>query len=60
MFAKPMEEMPMLDGVVFIQLSFVDCTCLVAPFSPEEIKEDVWNCVGDKSPGPDGFNFSFF
>lgn len=28
-------------------------------FSEEEIKNAVWDCEGDKSPGPDGFNFTF-
>ncbi|XP_057432616.1 secreted RxLR effector protein 78-like [Lotus japonicus] len=25
----------------------------------EEIKEAVWDCDGDRSPGPDGYNFRF-
>ena len=29
-------------------------------FSKEEIKEAVWGCGSDKSPGPDGFTFDFF
>ena len=33
--------------------------CLTARFSEEEIKAAVWACGGDKSPGPDGFNFNF-
>lgn len=33
---------------------------LEAIFSKEEIKEAVWECGLDKSPGLDGFNFSFF
>ncbi|KAM0043628.1 putative RNA-directed DNA polymerase [Helianthus debilis subsp. tardiflorus] len=32
---------------------------LVKRFSKEEIKEAVWNCGGDKTPGPDGFTFRF-
>nr|GFC01152.1 RNA-directed DNA polymerase, eukaryota [Tanacetum cinerariifolium] len=27
--------------------------------SRDEIKRAVWNCRGNKSPGPDGFNFKF-
>ncbi|XP_058757847.1 uncharacterized protein LOC131631081 [Vicia villosa] len=26
----------------------------------EEIKEEVWDCDGNKSPGPDGFTLAFF
>lgn len=26
---------------------------LLLAFTEEEIKEEVWNCDGDKSPGPD-------
>ncbi|XP_057452145.1 uncharacterized protein LOC130743952 [Lotus japonicus] len=32
---------------------------LVAPFDKEEVRSAVWECGGDKSPGPDGFNFKF-
>src|ERR1044072_564640 len=32
---------------------------LCSPFSQDEIKEAVWGCGNDKSPGPDGFNFRF-
>lgn len=34
---------------------------LIAPFTveEEEVKEEVWGCDGNKSSGPDGFNFNF-
>jgi len=32
---------------------------LECPFSAEEIKAAVWNCEGNKAPGPDGVNFFF-
>lgn len=32
---------------------------LVSPISLEDLKVAVWNCDGNKSPGPDGFNFNF-
>ncbi|KAL5190603.1 U-box domain-containing protein 14 [Glycine soja] len=32
---------------------------LIAPFSDLDLREAVWNCSGDKCPGPDGFNFNF-
>ncbi|GKG05366.1 hypothetical protein Tco_0325452, partial [Tanacetum coccineum] len=28
--------------------------------SKEEVKRAVWDCGVDKSPGPDGFSFSFY
>ncbi|GJZ84431.1 putative RNA-directed DNA polymerase, eukaryota, reverse transcriptase zinc-binding domain protein [Tanacetum coccineum] len=28
--------------------------------SRDEIKRDVWDCGGDRAPGPDGFTFKFF
>lgn len=33
---------------------------LDAPFIVDEVKEVIWSGVGDKSPGPDGFNLGFF
>lgn len=32
---------------------------LVASFLEKEIKEVVWNCNNNKSPGPDEVSFSF-
>ena len=32
---------------------------LCAKFEEEELREAVWDCEGDKSPGPDGINFRF-
>lgn len=32
---------------------------LIRKFSENEVKEAVWECDSDKSPGPDGFNFHF-
>ncbi|GJS44823.1 putative RNA-directed DNA polymerase, eukaryota, reverse transcriptase zinc-binding domain protein [Tanacetum coccineum] len=29
-------------------------------FSQDEIKKAVWDCGGDRAPGPDGFTFSIF
>ncbi|GKB11683.1 putative RNA-directed DNA polymerase, eukaryota, reverse transcriptase zinc-binding domain protein [Tanacetum coccineum] len=33
---------------------------LERPFSRDEIKRAVWDCGGDRAPGPDGFTFKFF
>jgi hypothetical protein len=62
-FEKQFEERilnrPMLDGLTFSQLSNIDNEALIGAFSEEEIREAVWSCDGNKSPGPDGFNFNF-
>ncbi|XP_057443259.1 uncharacterized protein LOC130735191 [Lotus japonicus] len=50
---------PKLDGVPFRQLSQADNTFLTTSFDIDEVKETVWDCDGDKSPGPDGYNFTF-
>jgi hypothetical protein len=51
---------PTLDGVHFPQLTESSNAMLSAPFTLEEIEDVVKSCDGNKSPGPDGFNFSFF
>lgn len=50
---------PELDGVQLRKLDREDNVFLTAPFSIEEIKKAMWSCGGQKSPGPDGFNFNF-
>ncbi|XP_019433996.1 PREDICTED: uncharacterized protein LOC109340725 [Lupinus angustifolius] len=46
-------------GIDFVNISDEDNSFLTAEFEEVEIKEVVWSCQGDNSPGPDGFNFSF-
>lgn len=50
---------PRLDGIQFKQLSQDANMFLTRPFSLEEIKEAVWSCDGDKSPGQMVSIFSF-
>lgn len=52
-------ERPKLDGVIFERISEEERASLVAPFSLEEIEVVVRDSDGTKSPGPDGFNFTF-
>jgi len=52
-------ERPQLDEVNFVTLSDVDNNFLVAPFTMLEIETAVKESDGNKSPGPDGFNFAF-
>ena len=50
----------MLDNVPFPNISSEDNRALIKAISIEEVKQAVWDCDSNKSPGPDGFNFSFF
>jgi hypothetical protein len=50
---------PKLDGVSFPSLSEADNFQLIVPFSELEIHSVVKLSDGNKSPGPDGFNFAF-
>ncbi|WJX73888.1 hypothetical protein P8452_57616 [Trifolium repens] len=50
---------PKLDGVTFPRLSEEENVNLTNPFSLEEIEAVVRSSDGNKSPGPDGFNFAF-
>lgn len=50
---------PKFDEVHFKLLGENDNTLLIALFDDEEIKQAVWDCDGDKSPGRDKYNFSF-
>ena len=48
-----------LDNVVFKEISESKNRFLTDPFDDKEIKEAIWNCDSQKSPGPDGVTFSF-
>jgi len=48
-----------LDNIHFQQITEEDNKMLINVFDENEIKEAVWECGSNKSPGPDGFNFSF-
>jgi hypothetical protein len=58
-FLSPVMVRPRLDGVNFPRLTEDDNLGLTAPFSLEEIELVVKESDGNKSPGPDGFNFNF-
>jgi len=57
--ASPCWERPRLDGVNFGMLSEEENRNLIAPFSMEKIERVVKESNGNKSPGPNGFNFAF-
>jgi hypothetical protein len=50
---------PNLDGIAFPRIEEEANSGLVVPFSMEEIEKVVMENDGNKSPGPDGFNFAF-
>lgn len=52
-------DRPLLDGISFNQLDDENNSFLVEQFSEGEIRDAVWDCEGDKSSGPDSFNFTF-
>ncbi|MCH79404.1 LINE-1 reverse transcriptase like [Trifolium medium] len=58
-FSAPTSDRPRLDGVTFPSLSAEENLSLTAPFTLEEIETVIKDCDGNKSPGPDGFNFAF-
>ncbi|GKV16331.1 hypothetical protein SLEP1_g26989 [Rubroshorea leprosula] len=49
---------PSIGTIPVKKISEEDNKMLVSTFTEEEIKEAVWSCDGNKSPGPDGFNFN--
>ena len=58
-FKEEVFNRPTLDGVDFGSVGREDNELLTRPFTVEEIKEAIWDCDGNKCPGPDGFNFNF-
>ncbi|KAJ0443306.1 putative RNA-directed DNA polymerase [Helianthus annuus] len=59
LLAEPMESRPVINCPNISVLAPEDGDYLIRPFSLLEIKDAVWECDGDKAPGPDGFNFKF-
>ncbi|XP_058775742.1 uncharacterized protein LOC131650016 [Vicia villosa] len=59
-FSKTSFWRPILEGVVFSNLSLEDSLNLEVPFSEEEVRDVLWNSDGAKSSGPDGFNMGFY
>ncbi|KAL8551421.1 hypothetical protein ACS0TY_000495 [Phlomoides rotata] len=60
-FLDPLSERPKLKADIFNQsISSSDKAWLESPFSEADIKQAIWDCESDASPGPDGFTFGFF
>ncbi|GAU48536.1 hypothetical protein TSUD_282880 [Trifolium subterraneum] len=58
-FTEDWHNRPFVHGINFNVLSAKDNDFLLQPFSEEDVREVLWSCDGNKSPGPDGFNFNF-
>jgi hypothetical protein len=52
-FSEEWSNWPFLQGIDFPMLSVDDNTLLLAPFEEEEVRDIIWSCDGNKSPGPD-------
>lgn len=50
-FKQKVLDRPNLDGVHFNKISSQESDLLTGVFSIEEIKDAVWGCEGNKSPG---------
>ncbi|GAU35310.1 hypothetical protein TSUD_389350 [Trifolium subterraneum] len=59
-FSESVNNQPTLDGIEFQGFDPGEVLTLTVPFTPTKIEEVVLSSDGDKSPGPDGFNFAFF
>ncbi|XP_057793264.1 uncharacterized protein LOC131009878 [Salvia miltiorrhiza] len=60
-FKKTPRVLPMIPGdFTARRVSAANNAELIKTFSESEIKEAIWSCDGDKSPGPDGFNLKFW
>ncbi|GAU33427.1 hypothetical protein TSUD_380630 [Trifolium subterraneum] len=58
-FTEEWNNRPFLQGITFNTLSSEENSFLLEPFTEEEVKDTIWSCDGNKSPGPDGLNFNF-
>ncbi|GJR32994.1 putative RNA-directed DNA polymerase, eukaryota, reverse transcriptase zinc-binding domain protein [Tanacetum coccineum] len=56
-FKETNHTRPSFSSNLFKQLTSEDNIFLESPFTSQEIKDAVWDCGGNKAPGPDGFTF---
>ncbi|GKE78519.1 putative RNA-directed DNA polymerase [Tanacetum coccineum] len=56
-FKEPSHNRPSFSNNLFKQLTPDENIILESPISSQEIKNAVWDCTGEKAPGPDGFTF---
>ncbi|GJZ18718.1 hypothetical protein Tco_0554841, partial [Tanacetum coccineum] len=58
-FMETSNRRPTFTSNLFKHLSIEDSNLLDRTITPQEIKDAIWDCGGDKAPGPDGFTFKF-
>nr|GEW55854.1 RNA-directed DNA polymerase, eukaryota, reverse transcriptase zinc-binding domain protein [Tanacetum cinerariifolium] len=59
-FDKPPEQRAIVDMIFPNSLSPEQQVELECEVTKDELKQAVWDCGSDKSPGPDGFSFGFY
>ncbi|KAJ0570205.1 putative RNA-directed DNA polymerase [Helianthus annuus] len=58
-YSEPMPIRPVLVCPNLASLTSLEAESLIVPFTCEEVRKAVWDCAGDRAPGPDGINFRF-
>lgn len=58
-FQEDDQHRPCLDSICFQTIGHHQNDMLSGRFQEEEVKDAVWGCGSEKSPGPDGINFKF-
>jgi hypothetical protein len=58
-FKRMVEVRPGVYNLPFRRLSVIEAGSLTRPFTVDEVKQAVWDCDSNKSPGPDGISFGF-
>ncbi|XP_021995414.1 uncharacterized protein LOC110892565 [Helianthus annuus] len=57
-FKEPVHTRPRIGMEGFKRLSDNESSELIVQFKEEEVRKAIWECGGDKAPGPDGVTFS--
>nr|KAJ0203968.1 hypothetical protein LSAT_V11C500292530 [Lactuca sativa] len=58
-FQEKWPSRPKFSSTQFSPLDIETSASLEAPFTLEEVKNAIWSCGNEKSPGPNGFSFKF-
>ncbi|KAJ0700669.1 putative RNA-directed DNA polymerase [Helianthus annuus] len=56
-FKEPVCSRPRIGAEGFKKLSSTEADGLICPFSLDEVRNAIWSCGINKSPGPDGITF---